>query len=107
MNSDPSITFNKQKMFNMYDAASFVPYFGPKNINPYSKNDPKSLFKEKEHYITNPSMLGACIDLFSGTPVQDQTGPEAGTLISRSDLIFIVLNLFFHYRFLLGIPSWD
>ena len=80
MNSDPSITFDKQKMFNMYDSASYETYFGSKNINPYLKNDPTSLLKEHENYIYNPSMMSACIDVFSGTPVQDQTGSEAETL---------------------------
>ena len=80
MNSDPSITFDKQKMFNMYDSASYETYFGPTNINPYLKNDPTSLLKEHENYIYNPSMMSACIDVFSGTPVQDQTGSEAKTL---------------------------
>ena len=74
MNSKPSITFNKQKMFNMYDSASLETYFGSKNINPYLKNEPKETLKEKENYIVNPSMFAHCTDTFVGTPVQDQTG---------------------------------
>ena len=74
MNSKPSITFNKQKMFNMYDSASLETYFGSKNINPYLKNDPKEALKEKENYIVNPSMFAHCTDTFVGTPVQDETG---------------------------------
>ena len=74
MNSDPSITFNKQKMFNMYDSASLETYFGSKNINPYLKNEPKEALKEEENYIVNPSMFAHCTDTFVGTPVQDETG---------------------------------
>ena len=77
MDSDPSITFNKQKMFNMFDAASLETYFGSKNINPYLKNDPKTLLKNDEHHLVNPSLFAHCIDQFVGTPVQDETGSEA------------------------------
>lgn len=81
MDSDPSITFNKQKMFNMFDAASLETYFGSKNINPYLKNDPKTLLKNKEHHLINPSLFAHCIDQFVGTPVQDETGSEAENFI--------------------------
>ena len=77
MNSDPSITFNKQKMFNMFDVASLETYFGSKNINPYLKSDPKGTLKEEEHNILNPSLFAHCISTFVGTPVQDETGSEA------------------------------
>ena len=84
MNSNSSITFNKQKMFNMYDPAALLTYFGSDQINPYLKNDYTRFFNQKEHYVKNPSLLNGCVDIFVGIPVQDQTGTLAEINFKRS-----------------------
>ena len=68
-------------MFNMFDPIAIETYFGKEKINPYLQSDYKAHLSKNENFISNPSMMTGCIDVFLGTPIQSETGKLTESLI--------------------------